>query len=168
MKILYVGIPMEQVPKDIDIEQGLIWIYVVGSVYNPILAIVKQSVLIFLLRLASIKPKIRTIVWITAVFNACLMIATLLCVVFQCTPVNSYWNRNVKGHCIDQISFAVASACMSILTDIIALALPFWIFLGLKIDKKKKIALMIVFLLGLLCVLTPAPSLHRLCFACLV
>lgn len=151
MKLLYVGIHKWDVPKhNPNVTEGMIWIYTVGAVYNPILAIVKQSVLIFLLRLASIKRGVRIVVWVTAVFNAALMIATLLVVILQCDPVALNWDPTLEGSCIDKVRFAVSTACLTIVTDIIALALPFYIFLGLKIDRKKKIGLLLVFLLGIM------------------
>jgi hypothetical protein len=149
MKYLYVGFKTADTPKDIDVHSGMIWIYVVGAVYNPILAIVKQSVLLFLLRLASIRPRIRLIIWTTAAFNFALMISTLLAVILQCIPVTMNWDPTAKGHCIDKVAFAVSTACLAIVTDIISLALPFYIFLGLQLEKKKKMALIGVFALGI-------------------
>lgn len=156
MKKLYIGIHYWETPKYASpaemlraLEPGLIWTYAVGAIYNPILAIVKQSILIFLLRLGGTKPGVRTVVWITAVFNAALMVAVFLVVIFQCNPINHNWKLYEPGTCIKQTEFGVSTACLTILTDLIALALPFYIFLDLKIAKRTKIALLFVFALGL-------------------
>ncbi|KAL2135459.1 hypothetical protein VTI74DRAFT_8445 [Chaetomium olivicolor] len=50
IKTNLIGIPPKQVPPH-DHTQGLIWAYAVQILYNPILALVKSSVLIFLSRL---------------------------------------------------------------------------------------------------------------------
>ncbi|KXH67049.1 hypothetical protein CSAL01_06494 [Colletotrichum salicis] len=73
MKELYIGIHYWDVPLPMNPTTGMIWIYIVGAVYNPILC-----------------------------------------------------------------------------TDLIAVGLPFYIFLGLKMQKKRKIGLMIVFMLGIM------------------
>lgn len=77
------------------------------------------------------------------------MIAVLFVVVFQCDPVESFWHLELGQNCIDQRSFALVTSLLTILTDIVVVALPFWIFLGLKISKAKKVALMVIFSLGL-------------------
>lgn len=153
MKLAYIGIHIWDVPKDADFAAGLLWIYIVGAVYNPILALVKQSVLTLLLRLAGTKPAVRTAVWITAIFNAAEMVAVFLAVIFQCTPIEAFWKPQLLaegGHCIEAVPFGLATGCLTILTDLATLALPIYIFFDLKINKRTKIALIFVFLLGFL------------------
>ncbi|RYP33831.1 hypothetical protein DL767_004561 [Monosporascus sp. MG133] len=150
MKKMFIGIHYWDVPPTFDITPGLIWIYVVGAVYNPILALVKQSVLIFLLRFSGVKSFIRKVVWATIIFNAALMVAVFFVVLFQCIPVEMNWNPLAQGHCIQQFEFGVSTACLTILTDLIAVALPFYIFLGLKMNRRRKMGLIGVFMLGIL------------------
>ncbi|KAI1473792.1 hypothetical protein F4774DRAFT_422937 [Daldinia eschscholtzii] len=150
MKALYIGIHFYDVPIPFDPTEGLIWIYVVGAVYQPILTLVKQSVLVFLLRFSGIKAGVRYVVWGTIIFNTVLMVAILLTVIFQCTPIELNWHPLVPGNCIQQFTFGVVAACMTIMTDIVSVALPFYIFLGLKINKKRKMALIGVFMLGVI------------------
>jgi len=54
----------------------------------------------------------------------------------------------MKGTCVDTGIFYIATSALTIFTDLAVLALPFWIFLGLKMPLKVRIALMGVFLLG--------------------
>ncbi|KAI0011537.1 hypothetical protein F4779DRAFT_573135 [Xylariaceae sp. FL0662B] len=151
MKALYIGIHYYDVPLEtIDATKGLIWIYVVGAVYNPILALVKQSVLIFLLRFSGIKSFIRQVVWGTIIFNTALMVAVFFTVIFQCLPIEKNWKPLAEGQCIKQFDFGISTACLTILTDLIAVALPFYIFLGLKMNKRRKIGLIAVFMLGII------------------
>ncbi|KAI1139887.1 hypothetical protein F5Y05DRAFT_380366 [Hypoxylon sp. FL0543] len=150
MKEMFIGIHYYDVPPTFDPTEGLIWIYVVGAVYQPILTLVKQSVLVFLLRFSGIKAGVRYIVWGTIIFNTVLMVAIFITVIFQCIPIEMNWNLMVPGHCIEQFKFGVAAASLTIMTDIVSVALPFYIFLGLKINKNRKIALIGVFMLGVL------------------
>ncbi|OTA99226.1 hypothetical protein M426DRAFT_90024 [Hypoxylon sp. CI-4A] len=150
MKALFIGIHYYDVPLPFDPTEGLIWIYIVGAVYQPILTLVKQSVLVFLLRFSGIKSGVRYVVWGTIVFNTLLMVAIFLTVIFQCLPISYNWNTLLPGKCIEQFKFGVVAACMTIATDIVSVALPFYIFLGLQINKNRKIALIGVFMLGVI------------------
>jgi len=78
------------------------------------------------------------------------MIATFLVCVFQCTPISTFWNSFVNGdpRCIDQRLFYVITAGITIFTDIVVLALPFWIFLGINMQARIKAAVIGLFILG--------------------
>jgi hypothetical protein len=150
MKLLYIGIHYWDVPTNYDPTSGLLWVYIVGAVYNPILAIVKQSVLIFLLRLGGPKTGVRTAVWIVSALNVTEMIAVFLVVIFQCNPIRANWDLALAptAKCINQATFGLTTGALTILTDLTTLAIPMYIFYGLRINRRTKVALILVFLLG--------------------
>ena len=148
MKTNFVGIHIWNVPLEYDVVQALIWNFAVQVLYNPILALVKTSVLLFLLKLGSQKPGVRICIHCLNVFNLSLMVAIFLVVIFQCDPIRYNWDTSAGGHCIAQGTFYVATAALTIFTDVLNLALPFWVFLDLKMPLRVKIAVLIVFLLG--------------------
>lgn len=150
MKLLYVGIHFWEVPANFDPTAGLMWIYIVGAIYNPILAIVKQSVLIFLLRLGGTKDGVRAVVWIVSVFNVAEMIAVFFAVIFQCSPIAANWDLALAptAHCFDASVFGLTTGGLTILTDLFTLAIPIYIFFDLRINKRTKMALILVFMLG--------------------
>lgn len=78
------------------------------------------------------------------------MVSTFLVCVFQCTPISTFWTSFVNGdpHCIDQRLFYVIAAGLTILTDVLVLALPFWIFLGINMQTRVKAAVIGLFVLG--------------------
>jgi len=83
------------------------------------------------------------------VFTICLMIAIFFSVVFVCTPVQYDWNPNIEGgKCFDKKPFSIWTTAVAIFTDILVLALPFWIFLSLRMARKAKKALLCCFGLG--------------------
>ena len=148
MKTNFIGIHFKDIPAH-DPVPPLIWNFAVQVLYNPILSLVKTSVLLFLLRLGGQKPGVPWTIHALNVFNIGLMIAIFLVVLFQCNPIAFNWNTTIAGgKCIQQGTFYVATAALTIFTDLLVLALPFWIFLDLKMPLKLKIALICVFLLG--------------------
>ncbi|KAI1367052.1 hypothetical protein F5Y08DRAFT_327008 [Xylaria arbuscula] len=149
----FIGIRWQDIPPH-DPVPGLVWNYAIEILYNPILALVKTSILLFLQRLFGQRPGVRRfIVWLNAA-NIGMMIGVFFGVVFQCIPISKTWEPNLEGTCVDRrVLFTVLSS-FNIFTDILMLALPLRIFISLKIPRRTKIALMFVFLLGFLTTIT--------------
>ncbi|RAL58375.1 hypothetical protein DID88_006055 [Monilinia fructigena] len=124
--------------------------YAIQVLYNPILAIVKSSILIFLLRISGQKKSIKYTVWGLLAFNNTMMIAIFFGVIFQCTPIAFNWRPDIPGgYCIKQGVFYVVTAIIFLITDIMVLLIPFWIVVGLKMPRKTKLAVIGVFFLGI-------------------
>ncbi|KAI1429358.1 hypothetical protein F5Y12DRAFT_483018 [Xylaria sp. FL1777] len=153
IKTNFIGIRWEDIPPH-DFVPGLVWNYAIEILYNPILALVKTSILLFLQRLFGQRPGVRRfIVWLNTA-NIGMMIGVFFGTVFQCIPINKTWEPTIEGTCIDRRILFTVSSSFNILTDILMLALPLRIFINLKIPKRTKIALMAVFLLGFLTTIT--------------
>ncbi|EJT81072.1 hypothetical protein GGTG_01059 [Gaeumannomyces tritici R3-111a-1] len=157
IKTNYVGIRPENVPPH-DPVAGEVWNYLVQVFYNPILALAKSSVLIFLLRLFGQQNGTRRLIhWLNAV-NLLHMAASLGAITFQCTPVSLAWNPGSSssrgGRCVDRAVLFTAMATFNIATDLVVLGLPLWILSGLQIPRRTKLALLGVFLLGFLVTIT--------------
>jgi hypothetical protein len=152
MRKAYLGVHVYDIPAAADMSQGLFWNYVIQTLYNPILALVKSSVLLFMLRLGGHQKSIRYCIHMLNIFNIGLMIAIFVTVIFQCSPISYFWQRvaypTTKGACVNTGAFYVSTAGLTIVTDFLVLALPFRIFMSLNMGSRVKIALMAVFLLG--------------------
>ena len=149
MRTNFVGIHIVDVPLTNNPRPGLIWNFAVQVLYNPILALVKTSVLLFLLRLGGQKPGVRMTIHAINALNVTMMIAIFLVVLFQCNPVSFNWDKSIPdGQCVQQGIFYLSTAGLTLFTDVLVLALPFWIFLDLKMPRKQKMALIGVFILG--------------------
>jgi len=151
-KLFYFGYHMYELPADWSQDAAMFYFYFAQMLYNPILACVKASMLVFLLRLGGQKPGVRLITHALNLVNALQAIATFLVSVFSCLPVAGFWDSAIKADpntkCVDN-SFSVITAGLTVLTDILVLALPLWIFLGLKMPTKQKIAVIGIFMVGL-------------------
>lgn len=149
IKTSFIGIPGRDIPPDADFTEALIWEYAVTILYNPILSFVKASVLVFLLRLFGKKDGVRTYILILFVVNLLHLVVTFFLLVFQCWPIQFNWTPDLQGGtCLDKRILFTATSSFTLLTDLLVLALPAYIFVGLKIQRKTKFALLFVFLLG--------------------
>lgn len=129
----------------------MIWNYAVQILYNPILALVKLSVLVFLHRLFAQIRGVKMCIMALAAVTTMHMVGVAGAIIFQCTPISFNWEPLLEGGtCVDQPALYVSSAAFNILTDVLVLLLPAYIFRGLSIPKKTKVALLFVFLLGAL------------------
>ncbi|KAK1990447.1 hypothetical protein LX36DRAFT_592576 [Colletotrichum falcatum] len=146
-KYNYGGFPTSSLPADFDLSPVLFWNWFMQVFYNPILALVKSSVLVFLLRLGGHKPGVRYAIYALNTINLATMVAIFLVVLFQTIPINAFWDFTIpKQRQIDGPLFYISSAVITIITDFVVLALPFWIFMGLKMRMAAKVGLMMVFL----------------------
>ncbi|KAH6896040.1 hypothetical protein B0T10DRAFT_587659 [Thelonectria olida] len=150
IRLSYVGFHDADVPKDYDPTPALWWFFFAQMVYNPILALVKASVLVFLLRLGGQKQRVRWSSHGLNAFNAAHAVAVFLVALLQCIPIKANWDMAARtsATCIHK-EFHVIASFLVILTDFLVLGIPFWIFLGLKMPMGTKIALIGVFMVGL-------------------
>ena len=150
IKFAYIGIHLWEIPPHDPVGPGR-WAWVALLIYNPILALVKISVLVFLLRLATTRPAVRITSWILIVFTSALMVAVCFAVLFICQPIQFNWDASTPGgRCVERKSFGASTGALTVFTDFTTLAIPFWIFLSLRMRKKAKIALLAVFGLGIM------------------
>ncbi|KAK4502242.1 hypothetical protein PRZ48_005667 [Zasmidium cellare] len=122
---------------------------------------VKVSVLLFYRRLTeSTCSKF----WIWAVWAAIGLtvsytLAFILALVFNCSPTEAYWRAfdlryaaTVDYHCVDTTIINLLAGIMAVISDLYAVALPCIMMRNLRIPLHQKIALNVVFSLGLLVV----------------
>lgn len=130
-------------------EPLLVYNWIMQVLYNPILALVKLPILFFLLRLSGHRRSIRWSIYAINVFNIALMIAIFLTVIFQTIPIRAYWDLSVKPRRqINGPEFYISTAIITIVTDFLVLAIPFWVVVGLKMRLAAKMGLIVVFLAG--------------------
>ena len=61
-----------------------------GLLYNPVLGLVKWSIILFLIRLDDRRRYVRWTLITLQVFNIAHLVSVFLVVVFQCSPVHMY------------------------------------------------------------------------------
>lgn len=149
-KYAFVGLSSTASPQLAeDAPKVLYWEFVTQALYNPVLSLVRSSVLVLLLRIGGHRTSVRRTIHVMNMLNLLFMVAVFLVVLFQSTPIQASWD--IKTKAISQIdfgTFAVATACITIVGDIFVLAIPVWLFLGLQMRLSLKLGLIAAFLLS--------------------
>ncbi|KAI0020299.1 hypothetical protein F4780DRAFT_770778 [Xylariomycetidae sp. FL0641] len=151
IKLGYFGWHQEDVPAGYDPGPSQWWFYISQIFYNPPLALVKCSVLVFILRLGSQRRLLRYAIYALIGVTAGHAIAVFFGVLLRCLPIAANWDTALAAQpgtkCISH-DFDIAISSITILTDILVLVLPFPVVLGLKMPMGAKIAVIGVFLSG--------------------
>lgn len=93
-------------------------------------------------------------VYATAVTVVAWWIAVLFADLFQCVPMNAFWDIEVKytktARCMSTVDFSIGTGVSNLVTDIMVLCLPMPMVWFLKTSRTQKITLTGIFLLGFL------------------
>jgi hypothetical protein len=150
MKMQYLGVHVWQLPTtQYDTKISAILNYIVVMLYNPELALVKSSVLFFLLRLGGHQRVLRRFIQVLNWSNIALMVAVLFASIFTCVPIQRYWDMTVPGTCNNMMLQYLITSGLTVLTDILVLVIPIKIVLGLQLAKKLKIILICLLCSGI-------------------
>ncbi|KAJ5178276.1 uncharacterized protein N7500_000975 [Penicillium coprophilum] len=143
-----IGLPIASLPKyqrrRIQFDSWMI-----QKFWAPSMAFVKISIVVFIKRLFG---SIRAYVVISNClvgFIAIWAFASLMVNIFQCIPVQYYYDKKLKGHCMAaQVQFFQTMGSIALIEDVIILCLPIPAFWRLQMNNRQKISLMLVFSLG--------------------
>lgn len=122
-------------------------VYIAENIYVVVLGLVKLSVLVFYL---DIFPQawFRYITFAVIAFVSTSTAVLTFLTIFQCKPVAYFWNRDLRGACININALAYANSAMSIVQDVLIVALPIPVLSKLQLGRKKKIGVIFMFALG--------------------
>lgn len=153
LKAAYWGFHEWEIPRNLPTNIGEVWLFVNSALYNPIFALVKLSVLVFLLRIGGTKRRVRIACWIMIIFNCLQVMVFLTLTIIQCLPVGAVWmmtpkERRTSPQCIRREVYAISQAVANMTTDALTILIPFWVFFDLKVNKRIRNALLGIFLLG--------------------
>ncbi|ESZ91316.1 hypothetical protein SBOR_8291 [Sclerotinia borealis F-4128] len=155
IKYNYVGVHIWDLPADWDSVPGAKYGYATELIYNPILALVKTSILLFLLRLTGQKSNVRRTIVGILIFNGIMMVTTFLLTTFHCVPIAANWYPALYPNavCMNFANFVTGTAAVSVFTDMMALLMPTWIVYNLQIQRRQKMMLAAILSFGLITVI---------------
>ncbi|KAJ5952351.1 uncharacterized protein N7479_010764 [Penicillium vulpinum] len=135
------------------LQQQLKCLWAAIPMYNASLAFTKFSILFQYLRIFPGKP-FRLICYalmaIVAAYSSWAVVSGFV----NCVPVAKFWNKGLPGNCLKFEALWFFNAAMNITTDIALLLLPMPLLSKLQLPQTQKIALMGVFAMGILVVVT--------------
>ncbi|KAK0611021.1 hypothetical protein B0T14DRAFT_317483 [Immersiella caudata] len=130
-----------------DLSMIVKLVYVADIFYKLSINTTKASILLFYLRrFVTNWFKIACYVMLGVVLS--FMVATTVGSIAQCNPVQTPWSFDVVGTCVDAKAFWYANSGISILINLIMLALPFQPIHASSLPGAQKVALTIVFAIG--------------------
>ena len=113
------------------------------------MAFIKISIIVFLRRLLGTLTIYRVLAIGLIVFVTGFDLAALLVNIFQCWPVQYYYNKDLNGHCMGhQTAFFQSMGSLGLFEDVVILCLPIPVVWRLKITTRQKFAITFVFSLG--------------------
>ncbi|KAL6717422.1 hypothetical protein ACLMJK_005337 [Lecanora helva] len=152
------GEHLPQPPGPVEVKILTIWfkyLYVFTLTWALAQMLNKISMALFLYRIYPVVQFRRFLKYAT-VFIIAAAIAWIFVDIFQCYPVDSFWNtlagqnpRAQGGHCIDSFLYYMISGAVNTVEDFILLVLPIPMVWRLDASKNRKLVLTAIFLIGL-------------------
>ncbi|OJJ98722.1 hypothetical protein ASPACDRAFT_1889211 [Aspergillus aculeatus ATCC 16872] len=146
------GIHSSQLPDRVLKEQ-LKRLWAAIPFYNASLIFTKFSILFQYLRIfpdRRFRLACYVVLGIVAAYGTWAVVSGFL----NCVPVSRFWDRTVSGYCLNFEAVWFFNASMNIATDVTLLVLPMPLLSQLQLPRAQKLALMGVFAIGGLVVIT--------------
>jgi len=146
-----VGQDVWTLPFDMITRFGM-YFYIMEVFYFAEVTLLKVSILFFYLRIFP-EPRIRRVLWATQILNVLVGVAFVITSIFQCTPISHFWTSwtgETKGKCVNVNALAWANAIISIVLDILMLAIPLSQLPKIKLHWKRKVGIALMFFVGTL------------------
>lgn len=124
-------------------------VYIAWSVYVIVLGLIKASLAMFYLEIFP-QRKPRVIAYIILGWIIVNSLILFFLTIFNCRPVNSFWNRNIKGQCMNINALAYSISGSAIAQDVVLLIFPLVCIRDLKMKRARKLAVGLMFSIGTL------------------
>lgn len=118
-----------------------------SAIYAPGTCFAKLSLLCFYFRLTEIRW-FRLATWFMLFFVIGGYLGIFFSLVFGCTPVQKTWDVTAEGTCVNTAAVYIATAVLGVVTDLVLLAMPIPIVLGLQLRTLQKAGLIVLFAIG--------------------
>ncbi|KAF2821220.1 hypothetical protein CC86DRAFT_359936 [Ophiobolus disseminans] len=135
-----------------DLEDGTLlpilrYFYISWSTYVIVLGMIKASIVLFYLEIFKTR-RFEIAAYIILAYIVVSSLVIYFLTAFACSPVSSFWNRDIKGKCMDIQILAYANSASAILQDVILLILPLVFIRKLQVKRYRKIAVGFMFAVG--------------------
>lgn len=108
---------------------------------------IKSSLVLFYLEIFPSR-KDRIVAYIILAWIIVTSLVIFFLTVFSCAPVNAFWDRDVKGQCMDITALAFVNSGFAIAQDVALLVYPLFCIRQLKMELYRKVAVALMFAIG--------------------
>jgi hypothetical protein len=115
--------------------------------YVVILITTKVSILMFYRRVFQ-RPLFQTLISWNVGFVILTGTAFVPVIIFQCSPINGFWDKTIASKCIDASAVAYSFSGISIAQDVLVLLLPIPELATIQLGRKEKWSVMVMFSIG--------------------
>ena len=130
-----------------ELELVLKSIYAIEQLILPGYALTRFSILALYLRIFSDRG-VRIAIWIVAALITLQWFAFGLASLFQCQPIEYFWNRGIEGSCVNVDQFYRSFTIPNIIQDVVIVVLPIPTVWQLRATRLRKWGLTLVFCIG--------------------
>ena len=126
------------------------WIYGATVIYIAEVGLQKLIMIAFYLRIFPIKP-VRRVLWGTAAFILAFTLAYLFYSLFQCHPINHFWNGwdgEHKGYCLVSVGPIMSHTVINTALDLWVIIIPLFQLSRLQMRLRTKLAAGLMFAVG--------------------
>ena len=109
----------------------------------------KISIMLLYIRLFPTTQFILKARILLGIVTAC-SVEAILTGIFSCIPVDSFWDLSIACHCIPRGFLWFFNAALNIVTDLAIMILPIPVLSNLKLPQRQKVAIMLIFTVGIL------------------
>lgn len=146
-----IGVPTEELSHEESVRLNLgSWLIV--KFWASSMACVKVSILLFLDHLLGTTKQMRITLLVVGVCCVAWACVPFFYTIFFCSPISYYWDKSSgDGWCVDNDKYIVESIAvgvLSLVTDLVILAIPIPSVWGLKIKTKQKVAVTSILCVG--------------------
>ncbi|KAJ9283599.1 hypothetical protein DTO027B5_9056 [Paecilomyces variotii] len=120
------------------------------ALYGIAMSLVKTSIMLFFFRIFGTKRSFRISVAVVMVIVWMWAVSVILETLLLCRPLAYNWDATIDGVCGERNATYVVAGTLNLVTDLMVMALPIPHIWKLKLSVPKKLALCLVFCMGLL------------------
>lgn len=123
--------------------------FITSILYFSMISAIKISILLMYRRIFSVDASFRLQSLLIGIVVSIFWLATTIATLTNCIPLKYSWiGLSNPAHCFNYNIFWMVTGALEVVIDTIILALPVRIVLGLQLSRKRRVLLLLIFLLG--------------------
>lgn len=127
-------------------------IFAEDMMIGPSMFFAKVSLLLLYLRIFGLKKRVRYTIYFGLVFAFCLYWVNVPLSIYSCSPrLDEEWDiQDLGSRCNKSRLFGLFQGSLNVVLDLFIFILPIPVVMGLQMNARKRLAVLIVFLTGVL------------------